>query len=117
MNTKTEAPFTQVVVWPGTILHEDQVGEFEQFMFDELKTRVKFLETINTCPDIENGCPVEGTGGRTDLFFAVHTDDIGHFAIPRLQFGMRWIEDVLDNEKAHGHPSIYPARVREYRTW
>lgn len=116
-NVKTEAPFTQVVVWPGTLLAPEEVAEFEEWMLSELKTRVKFLETIVTGPDIEDGHPDEGTGGRSDVFFAVHTDDIGHFAVLRFQFGMRWIEDVLGNELMQGRVSIYPARVRDYRTW
>ena len=116
-NVKTEAPFTQVVVWPGTLVAPEQIAEFEAFMLTELKARVKYLETIFTGPDIENGCPVEGTGGRADVFFAIHAEDIGKFAIPRFQYEMRWIEDVLGNELMKGEVSIYPARVRDYRTW
>jgi hypothetical protein len=66
-----------------------------------------------------------GTGGRNDVVFAVHQDDIKTFAVPRLSIGVRWVEDVLDNETRHNleaNParpfhSIYPAHIKEYRTW
>lgn len=116
-NIKTETPFTQVCVWPATLVAPDQVAAFEFFMLKDLNTRVKFLETIHTAPDMQDGYPVEGTGGRADVFFAVHSEDIGRFAVPRLKVGIRWIEDVLDNEASRANGSVYPARVREYRTW
>lgn len=108
-------PFQQVCVWPGTILEKDQVGEFEQWVADEFGTRVKYLETVVTGPDLdENGKPVLGTGGRHDLMFAVHSEDVGKFAVPRLKAGMRWLEDIYLN--GHGH--IYPDRVKEqYWCW
>jgi len=34
------------------------------------------------------------------------------FSIPRLGYGISWIEDVLTY-----HASIYPKRVFEYKTW
>lgn len=116
-NIKTETPFTQVCVWPATLVAPDQVDAFEAFMLEEFKVRAKFLETINTAPDMKSGFPVEGTGGRADVFFAVHSSDIEKFAIARLAAGIRWIEDVLDNEEHRKQGSLYPARVIEYRTW
>lgn len=116
-NIMTEAPFTQVCVWPATLVAPDQVAAFEAFMLENFETRVKFLETIHTAPDMQDGYPVEGTGGRADVFFAVHSADISKFAIPRLKAGIRWIEDVLDNEMSRASGSVYPARVHGYRTW
>jgi hypothetical protein len=115
MSTATVNAFQQVVVWPGTVVGTDKIEEFESFMKDQIDTRVKYIEEIKTGPDMEDGCPVEGTGGRNDLLFYVHSEDLMSFAIARLQFGMRWIEDVLDNESEDY--SIYPERVKEYRKW
>ncbi len=76
------------------------------------------INTNKTGPDRdENGIAVPETGGRHDVFFAVHNDDVMRFAIPRLQMGIRWIEDVLENEARETEHSIYPERVKEYRTW
>ena len=114
MNITRKENFSQVCVWPGCLV-EGKVEEFEKFMLDEFKTRIQYLEEIKTFPDTENGFPVKDTGGRNDVVFAVHQEDIGHFAVPRLQMGIRWIEDVL----APGNYSseIYPKRVFEYKTW
>jgi hypothetical protein len=112
-NVKRRAGFEQVCVWPGTIVLDDDVREFEAFMLDQFATRIQFLETIVTGPDLENGVPVDNTGGREDVFFAVHNADVMRFAVPRLKVGIRWIEDVIDN----GGLPLYPARVAEYRLW
>jgi hypothetical protein len=107
--------FTQVCVWPGTVLGADNVAEFEQFFKDEMGTRVQYLEEILTYPDIKDGMIVDGTGGRNDLFFAVHDEDIGKFAIPRLTMGIRWYEDVVDNGGLKLYPN--PDKVNKYYSW
>lgn len=122
-NIKTEKPYTQVCVWPACYVFEDgmtekqiksKIVDFEEFMLKNLKARVKFLEQITTTPD---GYLAPDSGGRIDIFFGVHSEDIPRFAILRLEYEMRWIEDVLDNEIRRGADSIYPARVKGYRTW
>ena len=116
-NIERRENFSQVCVWPGTIITEQQIQQFEDY-FEKNGFRVQYLESLLTNPDRdENGTAIPETGGRHDAFFAVHNDDIMSFAIPRLQMGIRWIEDVLDNEAAQTEYSIYPHRVREYRTW
>ena len=109
-NVPLNENFKQVCVWPGTLIN-GKIKEFEEFIFDNFKTRIQYLEEILTLPD--KG--VEGTGGRNDVFFAVHNEDVGIFAIPRLTAGIRWIEDVLD--KGNYKNKIYPKRVFEYCSW
>lgn len=112
MNTKQ---FTQVCVWPGTVVGDaKKQKEFVTFMKTNFGVRVKYLEEIVTGPDFRKGLPVKDTGGRNDLFFSVHSADISKFAVPRLQVGIRWIEDVLANETGK---SIYPEHVSKYKTW
>lgn len=112
---KKKENFDQVCVWAGTIVGgKKEQKDFVSFMKNKFGVRVQYLEEIKTGPDFKNGHPVEETGGRNDLFFAVHTDDVVKFAIPRLSFGIRWVEDVLNNECGI---SIYPERVTNYRTW
>ncbi len=113
MNKPLNEGFQQVCVWPGTLVGAEQVQEFEQFFKDEMGVRVQYLEEISTAPDYKNGYPVEGTGGRNDVLFAVHGDDVMQFAIPRLKMGIRWLEDVYGN----GHGALYPERVAEYKCW
>ena len=113
MNVARNADFEQVCVWPATLVGADNAADFEQFILDELGTRVQYLEEVQTAPDMENGFPVEGTGGRNDVLFAVHNADVMKFAVPRFQFGMRWLEDVYGN----GGGDLYPERIAEYQTW
>jgi hypothetical protein len=114
-NAQKNEGFSQVCVWPATLVGEERAEEFEKYMMNKFETRIQYLEEIETFPDTNLGENIEGTGGRNDVFFAVHNDDIGKFAVPRLEYGIRWIEDVLskDNYK----DKIYPTRVFEYKTW
>lgn len=112
-NIKIKEGFQQVCVWPGVLVREGEEKDVTDFFLKEMSTRIQFLETIVTEPDMEDGYPVEGTGGRHDILFAVHNDDVANFAVPRLKMGIRWIEDVYGN----GHGDIYPDRVSEYRCW
>jgi len=123
MNTKLKEGFSQVCVWPACVVVNDnrvissqeKIDEFEEFMFDQFKVRIQYLEEIKTEPDQDGEKSIEGTGNRNDLLFAVHNEDIGKFAVPRLMVGIRWIEDVLaiDNYRS----PIYPKRIFKYVTW
>jgi len=119
MTIERKENYSQVCVWPGTIIDEaTQIPEFEQFFKDELGVNIQYLEIISTLPDrCDSGCIVEGTGGRHDILFAIHNDDVMKFAVPRLQFGIRWIEDVLDNDEKNREYSIYPQHLHEYKSW
>jgi len=113
---KLKEGFSQVCVLQGVILEENGIKDFEDYVKEFSSCRIQFLETIITKPDTyKNGIEIYETGGRSDIFFAVHNDDIGKFAIPRLSIGARWIEDVLAdcNYKSH----IYPDHVYNYITW
>ena len=115
--------YTQVCVWPGTNMEGSTVEEFETFVKDQMGARAKFIEVIETLPDLDSkGNPVPDTGGRTDLFFRVHQDDIeGKFLINRLTAGVRWVEDVLSEVNGgideEGNPVLYPKRVLNYISW
>ena len=107
-NIKLKKGFKQVCVWPGTVLGKGKVKEFEAFIAQEFNgVKAQYLEEIKTGPDST------GPGGRNDLFFAIRTKDVGKFAVPRLAVGIRWIEDVYGN----GGGNLYPARVKEYKSW
>ena len=100
------AEFKQLCVWPGTILGDSTVQDFEDF-FKRQGFTVKFAEEVETLPDVKDGKVVEGTGGRHDIFFYINTDDIMVFAIPKIAMGIRWWEDVISN----GGGNIYPQRI------
>lgn len=112
--------FNQLCVWQGTVLEtEDGKITFEQFE-DWVSenfggVRIKMMEEVKTLPDMNNGVPIPETGGRNDLFFYVHDEDIQKFALARLQAGIRWWEDVLGN----GQGNLYPKEIlKKYpKTW
>ena len=95
--------FNQLCVWPGTVLGDSTPQDLVDFFQEELNTRIQFEAEIITNPDLdENGNSIKDTGGRHDLFFYVHDEDVPHFAVPRLQMGIRWWEDVVGyNDNSH----------------
>jgi len=120
---KPVKPFVQVCVWEGTLVATEgkettpeKIEEFEAFFVERFGTRVQYIAEIKTGPNIDgHGNPVKGTGGRNDVFFSVHEEDVGKFAVPRLTVGIRWIEDVLARDN-YRHP-IYPDGVFALCSW
>jgi hypothetical protein len=108
--------FSQVCVWPGTTVGAACVNEFKEFMANEFGVRVQYLEEILIKPGEKYAPVYPGMQGvRTDLFFAVHEDDVMKFAVPRLHAGIRWIEDVL--AKINDSCDWYPQWVEDYQSW
>ena len=94
--------FTQLCVWEGVVLDGFTIEEFVQWMKDNFNARIIFEQEVKTLPDLDdNGNAIPETGGRNDVFFYVHSEDIKHFAIPRLEAGIRWWEDVIRNNGSH----------------
>lgn len=109
--------YAQLCVWPGTVLGESTPTELESFFLEEMKTRVRYHAEVQTLPDLdENGTPLPETGGRNDLFFYVHSDDVAAFAVPRLKMGIRWWEDVVGyNDNGHLYSEEF--KVSHPLTW
>ena len=103
--------FNQLCVWPGTVVGDSKKvqEDFVKFFKDELGVTVKYETEVKTLAD------ETGPGGRNDLFFYIADDDVMKFAIPRLQMGIRWYEDVLGN----GGDKLYPTEILEKyeKTW
>lgn len=95
--------FKQLCVWPGTLLEENQIQDFINFFQDDFGVRVQYKTTLVTKPDLdEQGQEVPETGGRHDVFFYVHDEDVVKFAVKRLSLGIRWWEDVIKyNDNTH----------------
>lgn len=86
-----ENKFNQLCVWPGTVLGDNTIENFEQFFKDEFDARVKYAEEVITNGSIERN----EEGGRNDLLFFIHDEDVSKFAVKRLAYGIRWWEDVV----------------------
>ena len=91
--------YSQLMVWEGTLIDESEYADFQEFIASEIgsKNPVKIIGTVKTLRGYG------GPGGRSDMFFIVHNDDINRFAIGKMKIRLRWYEDVLDNT-----PDIYP---------
>jgi len=91
-----ENKFNQLCVWMGCVLGDNSVEDLVNFFQLQLDTRIQFAEEVVTNPDVDSyGNPIPDTGGRHDLLFYVHDDDISSFAIKRFNMGIRWWEDVV----------------------
>lgn len=91
----SQEDYTQLCVWPGTYLGDTSIEDFENYFKEQHGVRVKFAEETVTLPDVDDGKVVEGTGGRQDILFFVHSEDIPKFAVIKLQMGVRWWEDIV----------------------
>ena len=107
-----EGKFNQLCVLQGCLMPKGGAKELESFFKDEMGVTVKFETEVKTLPD-KPGCTE--TGGRNDIFFYIEDSDISKFAIPRLQMGIRWWEDVLGN----GNGKLYPTEILDKyeKTW
>jgi len=103
--------FNQLCVWEGTVVGADEVANFEGWLQSEFGVRAKYVEEVLTLPTEGE----EGTGGRNDVFFRVHDEDVMKFAVPRLMVGIKWWEDVLGN----GNGVLYPEQIlhKYEKTW
>ena len=104
--------YNQLCVMEGTLMPEGGAKELVKFFKDEMKVDVHFETQVKTLPDTPE---CTETGGRNDLLFYIADDDIGKFAVPRLQMGIRWWEDVLGN----GNGKLYSSEILEKysKTW
>jgi hypothetical protein len=115
-NQEIEKEFKQVCVAPALIVGTlgKQHRSFEEFMLAMFHVRVKYIEEITTNPDVNgDGVDIPDTGFRNDTFFYIHEDDIGKFALPRLEHNIRWVEDIFFNHQEY----LYPTRIKKYMTW
>lgn len=95
----------------GCVLGDKKPADFEKFFKDELNVNIKFAEEVKTLPDMDpTGQPVPETDGRNDILFWINDDDISKFAIARLQYGIRWWEDVV---KYNNHAAWYSKEILE----
>ena len=108
-----EGKFNQLCVLQGCLMPKGGTKELESFFKNEMGVTIKFETEVKTLPD--PGDLGMKTGGRNDIFFYIADDDIMKFAVPRLQMGIRWWEDVLGN----GNGKLYPTEVLEKyeKTW
>jgi hypothetical protein len=114
-----EKKYNQVCVWPGILIDEEQIWDFEKSFLDDFAVDAKFLEVIKTKPDINSDGQIQKeTGNRSDVFFAIDLSSTPKsFYSIRLKMGIRWVEDVLEYWNLYDENPIYEERVKDYRNW
>ena len=93
--------YSTVAVIPGCVVFQEEcentIDEFAKTL--GCKHPILIIGTATTRPNVEEqDHPLPESGGRHDFFFSFHNLDIMRVAVPRLAFGVRWWEDVVDNE-------------------
>ena len=92
--TSGDNNYTQLCVWVGTILEDNQIREFEEF-FSDIGYRVKYSDKFKETKS-------RGLDNLSCILFYIHKDDIPRFAIRRFNFGnISWWEDYVDNWKEY----------------
>ena len=119
-----EEGYDILAVWPQILAEKDDVENIQDFMSNmSCRNRVKIVGCVKTLPNYEHRNDENPeTGGRVDLVFYFHNEDIYRVAVRRLQHGIRWWEDVVMNELEHGLSqgiiyedyTIYPEDFRAF---
>ena len=99
--------FNQVCCWQGTIVGDDDQDAFVDFFKEEFDVRIEY------CTEFKTLAGDDGEGGRNDVLFKIHDDDVMKFVMPKMQIGARWWEDVIDNLENRDALGIIPEDVLE----
>lgn len=89
--------YQQICVLRGVSDSLEDLGKLIPETFD---VRIQMLDEFKT------RAGQGGDGGRRDVLFLIHSDDISKFAVSRLGCGISWWEDYLAGSKSIVPPSI-----------
>lgn len=88
--------YNTVCIWEGTGLGETTVEEFERWFLDN-GFRIRFIEEV-----ITKGSKIKNEdGGRHDILFYIHDDDIPRLCTWRFLYGIKWFDDVINNGNSY----------------
>jgi hypothetical protein len=113
--------YTQAVVWQGCVMRTDDLPDFEAFVMNHMGAKhppknvgcvINHDRRRNYDPDyadIHCDPNYDPDYDSIDYVFLVHDEDAANreFCVKRLNFGMRWLEDVIMND-----PDMYPRDFR-----
>ena len=89
-----ECPNGVLTVWGSVVVTKD--ANIEEFFIEKFNgVELIPVGCVLTLPEAEHRHMEEPpTGGRCDFFFFVEGQYIPKFAVPRLEYGMRWAYGV-----------------------
>ena len=106
--------YSILAVWPAVVVQQDDLSDVQDFFSGMgCKHPIIPIGVVYTLPDYGDRLvhPEEGdipTGGRPDFTFYFHNADIPLIAVRRLQYGIRWWEDVIANERNDAEEESLP---------
>jgi len=116
--------YSVLTCWQQIVVEKDDAEEVQKFMRNMgCKQDIHIVGCYRTLPDLDERHKPESerlTGGRIDFLFYFADADIPKVAVRRLMHGIRWWDDVMDNEarhandegyESHAEYSIYPAEL------
>lgn len=109
MTNQRDKNYKQVCVIHNMNLPSTRYETFNKTLASvfNLTKDIRIIGVIETLPG------AGGPGGRSDLFFIVHEDDIEKLCNnQRISYGIRWWEDVLFNLSPQ-EQEIYPKAFRQ----
>ena len=100
--------YKQVCVWQGTHVEWDEYEQVQNFLKVSFNMQhpIKIIGNIITLPS------AGGPGGRSDFCFLIHNEEKALSNVKRLEFSIRWWEDVLMN-LSKTDQKIYPLKFRQ----
>jgi hypothetical protein len=101
--------YEQMVVLQGCKYNNDADKQYFLDIFKKHNFRKpKIVGVVTTLPSKdEHGNIIPNTGGRQDLFFFINNKDINKFAIWRLIYDMKWLEDIYHKNEEHIYPKKF----------
>lgn len=95
-SVRKHGAYQTVCLWPGTSIRPGEVPDFVDFICKEFET----VHPIEVIGNVKTRAGHGGPGGRLDLLFLVHDDDVMKFAnSKRSELGIRWWSDVHFNDQ------------------
>lgn len=99
LDSAEDGKYDVLTCWPQIVMQDDDHDDVQNFFANMgCKHPVHIVGCIRTLPDYEERHKEKPlSGGRCDLFFYFHTDDIWRVAVRRLMHGIIWWEDIVSN--------------------
>ena len=80
--------YSQLVLWLGVYVGEENIEEFEKLFKEKYDFRVKYHSEFELMNEYDTSCTL----------FYIHSEDIPKFSIFRVGSGdMKWFEDYVEN--------------------
>lgn len=83
--------YSQLVIWPSTILGQKSCKDFEDFILEKFNTRVKCM-------------------GEWDnsIFFYIHDEDLLSFSLKKVHTDIKWVNEEGEVDERSKEYTLFP---------